>query len=846
MQLDVKSFEYLLSEKKENVKIKITPHNPYYTEIYEQLKNANLTDCLYEEGGEKACYPMYDRIDFIEDKISFCACGGRDFHGSYPKISYEDTAEKTIESIIKTRARIINELNDRDEINYSRPCIGCPSIKKMCKYEEDEKIKLISLAFHPAPCQAKCIYCWVYKDKNNTKESVRASKYPKMILNIIQEFKKRDMIVKNCEFVTGAGEITILPYKDEILNEISAYKTTFDTNAFIYEQRIADSMKNNESAIYVSIDSGTRETFELIKGADKFYDVIENLKKYNKSGTIMLKCIMMPGLNDNNEDIIGIVNILNDLYMNYLHLSYDRGLPLRSTFYSYYKYYKILTSNKINMKFNIPSNINLTQAINYYTNKIKMKYERRNDIYKTLLHSNYKNNYSAIRAQYYHMETIDLIKCFKKGTRFALIGNTDTNFIISNAFKKLDIPLQTHNVPYKESFKHLKDKADIFICFQKTIYNDLCNYANSLGNYEGRIINIEDYYFSFEPAKTYILNHKIEECEMFANLHGKNVICFGAGKIGKKYLNKLLSNGIVPNYFVDNKSQSDFIRCDETTGRSGALFKINKPVSLLSENKDNLQILITATAPIYDEIKLQLIEMEMEQYIYDGEETSEDCICIICGNIIPQFLPFVSKHYTTKNVRCPICNSFKRHRALYYYMNENNLLSGLMNNKMKLLHFAPEKCLYDILNVNKNIDYWPVDFITNTPNIRANVDITEIPYKNDMFDLIICSHVLERIPDDIKAMKELLNVLKPSGVAFLNVPPLSTEPTHENLNCIPKEQTKCYGQSEPVRRYGMDYTERLKTAGFSVEVIDVCENMSKEEIEKYGFDSHDRIFKCTK
>lgn len=49
-------------------------------------------------------------------------------------------------------------------------------------------------------------------------------------------------------------------------------------------------------------------------------------------------------------------------------------------------------------------------------------------------------------------------------------------------------------------------------------------------------------------------------------------------------------------------------------------------------------------------------------------------------------------------------------------------------------------------------------------------DITCLPFKDETFDHVICSEVLEHIPDDTAAAWELLRVLKPGGNLAVSVP----------------------------------------------------------------------------
>ncbi|OQX61877.1 MAG: SAM-dependent methyltransferase [Desulfococcus sp. 4484_241] len=49
-------------------------------------------------------------------------------------------------------------------------------------------------------------------------------------------------------------------------------------------------------------------------------------------------------------------------------------------------------------------------------------------------------------------------------------------------------------------------------------------------------------------------------------------------------------------------------------------------------------------------------------------------------------------------------------------------------------------------------------------------DITRLPFKDGYFDVVICSEVLEHIPNDIDAMREIIRVLKPAGDLVVSVP----------------------------------------------------------------------------
>ena len=90
---------------------------------------------------------------------------------------------------------------------------------------------------------------------------------------------------------------------------------------------------------------------------------------------------------------------------------------------------------------------------------------------------------------------------------------------------------------------------------------------------------------------------------------------------------------------------------------------------------------------------------------------------------------------------------------------------------------------------------------------KVKMDVHDIPFDENTFDVVFCNHVLEHIPDDTKAMKELFRVLKPKGMAVLQIPQdLNRETTFEDNSITDKkERAKIFGQYDHVRVYGKDY-----------------------------------------
>ena len=223
--------------------------------------------------------------------------------------------------------------------------------------------------------------------------------------------------------------------------------------------------------------------------------------------------------------------------------------------------------------------------------------------------------------------------------------------------------------------------------------------------------------------------------------------------------------------------------------------------------------------------------------------------CLFCGGHFRKLLPTgldnrIASILITAGYRyalCPRCFSTDRERLVYYYIkNKTNIFQE--KKKFKLLHIAPEKNLKRILKSYPSIDYISGDL--NSPLVDIRIDITDMNFKDNYFDIIICNHVLEHIPNDKKAMSELFRVLKYGGWAILQVPISKLiEKTFENFSITsPEEREQYFGQSDHVRIYGIDYKERLENIGFKVDLYDIKKDLKIKKCKKYGLNEKEILY----
>ena len=147
-------------------------------------------------------------------------------------------------------------------------------------------------------------------------------------------------------------------------------------------------------------------------------------------------------------------------------------------------------------------------------------------------------------------------------------------------------------------------------------------------------------------------------------------------------------------------------------------------------------------------------------------------------------------------------------------LDERSLLSG-----KSLLHFAPERQLRERLRAAVLV-YKSADFDRGDCDLR--LDISAMPSLTDRsLDVLIACDVLEHVPDDASAFREIHRILKPGGVAVLSVPQMdSPSRTDEDptVKSEPERELR-FGQKDHVRMYGDDFSDRLENAGFVVTTV---------------------------
>ena len=275
------------------------------------------------------------RVDTDKKCMCFCCVS----YVNFPHIAFSETAEESVMNFAKLHADIISEsikfsllsgyIADKDR-KFTSECAKCPHFQ-LNNWGGGGSIHAITLSIYPSPCQCKCIYCYDLKNMNVRQIDAESSEGYEKIFKIIDLTKKNGMTARDLLWVVQSGEITIHPFKERIFNLINDQVTHFFTNCFIFDEKIAKNLTvNKQSLLCFSVDSGTPETWYKVKGVNNFKTVMENLEKYLVFGVqpeqLMLKYLILLGINDNLKDFRSIIGIMNRLEIGYMYISRDNSI----------------------------------------------------------------------------------------------------------------------------------------------------------------------------------------------------------------------------------------------------------------------------------------------------------------------------------------------------------------------------------------------------------------------------------------------------------------------------------------------------------------------------------------
>ncbi len=234
--------------------------------------------------------------------------------------------------------------------------------------------------------------------------------------------------------------------------------------------------------------------------------------------------------------------------------------------------------------------------------------------------------------------------------------------------------------------------------------------------------------------------------------------------------------------------------------------------------------------------------------------------CPICKKPVPEFVPLPvfymenTKKYgypytpydaETLNVQqysCPHCGASDRDRLYACYL-DKRMPQYHDRDGILLLDVAPSYALGRFIKKFKQITRITADLLVEGTDLV--VDITNMPeVDSNSYDILICSHVLEHVSDDNKALAELYRILKSGGWGIIMVPiilPMDKIDEDPQVTDV-AERWRRFGQDDHVRLYNKSgFVSRLQSANFIVSQLGM-EYFGEAAFKQYGISSKSVLY----
>jgi SAM-dependent methyltransferase len=213
--------------------------------------------------------------------------------------------------------------------------------------------------------------------------------------------------------------------------------------------------------------------------------------------------------------------------------------------------------------------------------------------------------------------------------------------------------------------------------------------------------------------------------------------------------------------------------------------------------------------------------------------------CPVCRWHGRHFRTFISPDIVIPASICPVCGSFDRHRHLVLGMREMLGIRGGV--PRTLLGLSLSEAMRYLLAHEGLGRCFRSDYDNRDPRFQpdAIIDLSRAGYRDEAFDWVVCSHVLEHIPDLTEAIDELVRILRPGGVAWIQG---AFQVDHDRSRRIPLDPNDFDAHAW---RFGNDFDTLLERPDWTVTCVRAAD-LDPELRQRHGIHPVERYWLARK
>lgn len=250
------------------------------------------------DGKFYSCEDLQESLFLGPDEIRTCC--KRFFHedelrGDVVLLKTSGVEQPTANLILEAKNKLIENINK----GVKTDCSGCPWLRKD-SWDRLDKLVINHISFEThSVCNLKCTYC---SDKYYGGQKPNYS-----VKGLIEELIDGGALTDCDSVVWGGGEPLMdkafVDLFQEFTRRINPRHNNIFSNAIIFDQKIAEQLATGNCTMVTSIDAGTSETYNIIRGEKHFYTALRNLEKYAEFGAsnLTLKYILTDGNHSSQE-----------------------------------------------------------------------------------------------------------------------------------------------------------------------------------------------------------------------------------------------------------------------------------------------------------------------------------------------------------------------------------------------------------------------------------------------------------------------------------------------------------------------------------------------------------------